>query len=57
MPAEGLKPVSAVLAGLPPLSAPWRALVQFAADYYQRSLGELALSVLPPELRKSSAAA
>lgn len=37
---------------LPPLPAAWLALVEFAAGYYQRGLGELALSVLPPELRK-----
>jgi len=42
---------------LPPLSAHWRALVEFAAGYYQRSLGEIALSVLPPDLRKLDAAA
>lgn len=53
--AAGLKSVSQVLQDLPPLSAPWRRLVQFAAAYYQRSLGELALSVLPPELRKLEA--
>ena len=56
-PAAGLKPVSQVLQDLPPLSAAWRRLVQFAAGYYQRSLGELALSVLPPELRKLEAEA
>jgi primosomal protein N' (replication factor Y) len=37
---------------LPPLPPAWRALVDFAAAYYQRGTGELALSVLPPELRK-----
>ena len=37
---------------MPVLDADWRALVAFAAAYYQRGLGELALSVLPPELRK-----
>jgi primosomal protein N' (replication factor Y) len=37
---------------LPPLGADWRALVDFAAAYYQRGVGELALAVLPPELRK-----
>ncbi|MEP6503123.1 MAG: primosomal protein N', partial [Betaproteobacteria bacterium] len=37
---------------LPPLPADWRALVEFTARYYQRSLGEVALAVLPPELRK-----
>jgi primosomal protein N' (replication factor Y) (superfamily II helicase) len=47
-----LRPVTAVLDALPPLGQAWRALVQFAADYYQRGVGELAMAVLPPELRK-----
>ncbi|MES2423545.1 MAG: DEAD/DEAH box helicase family protein, partial [Pseudomonadota bacterium] len=46
-----LRPISAVLEGLPPLSVAWRQLVTFAAGYYQRSLGEVALSALPPALR------
>jgi len=51
-PSVALRPVSQALDALPPLGAPWRALVDFAAAYYQRSTGEIALSVLPPELRK-----
>ena len=47
-----LRPVSQALDALPPLGAAWRALVDFTAAYYQRSTGEIALSVLPPELRK-----
>ena len=47
-----LRPISAVLDALPPLPADWRGLIDFAAAYYQRSVGELALAVLPPELRK-----
>ncbi len=47
-----LRPLSAVLTALPPLPADWRALIAFAAGYYQRGVGELALAVLPPELRK-----
>ncbi len=47
-----LKPLAAVLDGLPPLDPAWQALVDFASGYYQRALGELALSVLPPELHK-----
>ncbi len=47
-----LRPVAAALTALPPLAAPWRALIEFAALYYQRGVGELALSVLPPELRQ-----
>jgi primosomal protein N' (replication factor Y) len=45
------KPVSAVLAGIAPLSEKWRELVAFSSDYYQRSLGEVALAALPPQLR------
>ena len=47
-----LRPVSAALTSLPPLGPAWLALVDFAAAYYQRSTGEVALSVLPPDLRK-----
>lgn len=54
-PAHTLRPVAQALDALPPLPASWRALVAFAAGYYQRGLGELALSVLPPELRKLDA--
>jgi primosomal protein N' (replication factor Y) len=43
-----------VLEGLPPLDASWRQLVQFSAQYYQRSLGEVALTALPPQLRDLS---
>ena len=61
LPAEGapalqLRPVGELLDALPPLTPAWLALVDFAAAYYQRSIGELALSVLPPELRKLDAA-
>lgn len=56
LPAERLREVAEVMHSLPPLPAAWRALVDFAAGYYQRSVGELALSVLPPELRKLSGA-
>lgn len=47
-----LRPVQAAMPSLPPLGAPWMRLVEFCARYYQRSLGEVALSVLPPELRR-----
>ncbi len=47
-----LRPVTLALESLPPLGAHWRGLVDFAAGYYQRSTGEIALSVLPPELRR-----
>jgi primosomal protein N' (replication factor Y) len=47
-----LRPLAAVLSSLPPLADEWRELIDFAAIYYQRGVGELALAVLPPELRK-----
>ena len=47
-----LKPIGEWLDAVPPLPATWRQLVAFAAGYYQRSVGELALAVLPPELRR-----
>ncbi|MDM0027784.1 replication restart helicase PriA [Variovorax saccharolyticus] len=55
-PAMALKPVAGVLDALPPLGDAWRDLVAFAARYYQRSLGEIALAALPPQLRDLSAA-
>jgi primosomal protein N' (replication factor Y) len=46
-----LKPVGAAFDLLPPLPRAWIELVDFAARYYQRGIGELALAALPPELR------
>ena len=51
-PLAELRPIKHALMALPPLDADWRALLDFAAGYYQRGIGELALAVLPPELRK-----
>jgi primosomal protein N' (replication factor Y) len=48
---HALRQVLAVLEGVAPLSAHWRQLVQFTAQYYQRSLGEVAMAALPPQLR------
>jgi primosomal protein N' (replication factor Y) len=45
------RPIAGTLDGLTPLSEHWRQLVSFAASYYQRSLGEVALAALPPQLR------
>ena len=52
-----LRAISEVCDALPPLAADWCALIEFAAGYYQRSAGEIALAVLPPELRRLGAAA
>ncbi|WP_291921554.1 primosomal protein N' [Limnohabitans sp.] len=51
LPPSSVRDVSSVLQGLAPLDGAWRQLVQFSAQYYQRSLGEVALSALPPQLR------
>ncbi len=52
--SEKLRDIASALPGLPTLSAGWRQLVGFAARYYQRSLGEVALAALPPQLRTLS---
>ncbi len=48
---SAVKNVTAVLDGVSPLSAHWLQLVQFTAQYYQRTLGEVAMAALPPQLR------
>ncbi|MBV6305668.1 primosomal protein N' [Candidimonas humi] len=50
-----IKAVEQVLDDLPPLPADWLALAGFAAQYYQRPLGEVMLPALPASLRKVSA--
>lgn len=50
--ADKTRPISAALDRLPPLTPAWRQLVAFAASYYQRSAGEVALAALPPQLRE-----
>ncbi|SHF56087.1 replication restart DNA helicase PriA [Lampropedia hyalina DSM 16112] len=49
-----LRPLHSVLKGIAPLGTHWLRLVEFAARYYQRSLGEVALAALPPTLRSLS---
>jgi len=51
VPLEKLKQAIAVRTQLTPLSAEWIALCTFAADYYQRPLGEVAIPGLPKNLR------
>ena len=48
---EKLRSLAGTLDGLVPLTPAWRQLVTFAANYYQRSAGEVALAALPPQLR------
>ena len=57
VPADKLKNAIAVRDQLRPLPAQWLVLAGFAADYYQRPLGEVALPGLPKNLRLSSTVA
>ncbi len=50
-----IRAISGVLEGIEPLNTAWQQLVTFAAHYYQRSLGEVALAALPPQLRELTA--
>ena len=50
-----LKAVGEVIDAISPFPMAWLQLIEFAAAYYQRGLGELALAVLPPELRRLDA--
>jgi primosomal protein N' (replication factor Y) (superfamily II helicase) len=45
-----LKAITAGL-GIQAVSTAWLKLVSFTANYYQRSLGEVALAALPPQLK------
>jgi primosomal protein N' (replication factor Y) len=57
VPEEKLKAALAVRSQLAPLSPQWLALAGFAAEYYQRPLGEVALPSLPKNLRVVSTVA
>ena len=50
-----MRPIAGRLEGVAPLQPAWCQLVAFAAQYYQRSMGEVALAALPPQLRDLSA--
>jgi primosomal protein N' (replication factor Y) (superfamily II helicase) len=52
-----IREITEVCDAMPPLPLPWCELVAFAASYYQRGIGEIALSVLPAELRRLGDAA
>ena len=57
VPADKLKDAIAVRSQLSPLPERWIALARFAADYYHRPLGEVALPGLPKNLRLSTTVA
>ena len=52
-----LKPVLAIRNQLAPVSRRWIDLCQFAADYYQRPLGEVALPAIPKNCRTTKTVA
>ncbi|MFT4505524.1 primosomal protein N' [Caballeronia sp. 15711] len=54
VPVNKLRDVAAICSTLAPLADEWRALTLFAAEYYQRGLGEVALPALPQVLRDAS---
>jgi len=51
---SAIRAIASVLSAVAPLSDAWRQLMAFTASYYQRSLGEVALAALPPQLRELS---
>ncbi|RJG02722.1 primosomal protein N' [Noviherbaspirillum sedimenti] len=57
VPPEKLKDALAVHVQIPPLSRAWLDLCQFAADYYHRPLGEVAVPGLPKNLRTTKTTA
>ena len=50
-----LRPIAGLLEGVTPLCSGWCQLVSFAAQYYQRSMGEVAIAALPLQLRDLTA--
>ncbi len=51
VPAGKLRTAGPILDDMPPLTQEWLALARFAAEYYQRPLGEVIHAALPPRLR------
>jgi len=57
VPLDKLKDALAVRSQLAPLSSQWLALARFAAAYYHRPLGEVAMPGLPKNLRMDTTVA
>jgi primosomal protein N' (replication factor Y) len=56
LPPERIRPVAGALPGAPRAPDSWLRLLRFAADYYHRCLGEVALPAVPKLLRTPPAA-
>lgn len=54
---EKIRDITSLRHQLPPFSSHWMALCRFAADYYQRPIGEVALPCLPKNIRAPKATA
>lgn len=54
VPVDKLRDVTAICDVLPPLDDEWRALTAFAAEYYQRGVGEVAMPAIPQMLREAA---
>ena len=52
---EKLKPILRLLWDTPPLPSDWLRLMTFCSGYYQKPIGEVLLSALPPRLRTANA--
>lgn len=52
---EQIKDVDQILDDTPPMAPDWLRMASFAAQYYQRPIGEVMLPALPPSLRKVAA--
>ena len=55
LPAERLRNAHAIFKDAPPLAKDWLELVNFCSGYYQKPIGEVAVGVLPPRLRQTTA--
>jgi len=53
LPAERIKPITALRDDAPRLPEDWIALMRFLSAYYQRPLGETVIGALPPRLRST----
>ncbi|MFZ4759515.1 MAG: primosomal protein N', partial [Burkholderiaceae bacterium] len=56
LPADRLKPIDALLPGMPRMPGHWLDFIAFGARYYHAGLGELALPSVPKLLRGVPAA-
>jgi primosomal protein N' (replication factor Y) (superfamily II helicase) len=52
LPPEKIKPIVSLIVGAPTMPNSWLKLIEFAATYYHRGLGEVALNGIPKLLRQ-----